>query len=210
MKPSNLIRLGGLAAMLGGGLVLLTDLLGLVAIDLNNPSQEATTGAWAVYSGGALLGAVLLLLGLVAIYIPQSEAAGTFGLVGFVLAFAGTVLGSGVLFSDTFIAPSLAVVAPEFLEGGPTEVYGVFGFVLFASLFVLGWVLFGVATLRARVYPRWAAVLLIVGWVIAPLPVIVPLPELLIALVRYGAVMWLGFFLLSGKGREIQLPQSVR
>jgi hypothetical protein len=153
MKSSNLIRLGGLAAMLGGGLFILTDLLGLVAIDRDNPSQEATTGAWAVYSGGALLGAVLLLLGLVAIYVPQSEAAGTLGLVGFVLAFVGTVLGSGTIFADTFVAPSLAVVAPEFLEGGPTEVFGVFGFGLFASLFTLGWVLFGVGTLRARTSP---------------------------------------------------------
>ncbi|MDP8950462.1 MAG: hypothetical protein M3N00_09560, partial [Actinomycetota bacterium] len=56
-------------------------------------------------------------------------------------------------------------------------------------LAALGWLLFGVATLRAGVYPRWAAIVLIVGAVLLGLPV--PGLEIVLAV----AVSWLGFAL---------------
>ena len=34
----------------------------------------------------------------------------------------------------------------------------------------VGWLLFGVATLRTRVFPRWAVILLIVGAIVTVLP----------------------------------------
>lgn len=44
MKSSNLIRLGGLAAVLAGMLFVVVDLLEAVVIDLdNNPGEEAAT-----------------------------------------------------------------------------------------------------------------------------------------------------------------------
>ena len=72
-------------------------------------------------------------------------------------------------------------------------------------LAALGWLLFGVATLRARVYPRWAAILLIVGAVLLGLPV--PGLEIVLAV----AVAWLGFALFTGRGvAPTERPERVR
>jgi hypothetical protein len=68
----------------------------------------------------------------------------------------------------------------------------------------VGWVLFGVATLRARVYPRWAAILLIVGVVIAFLPV--PL----VGIVFSVSVAYLGYLLFTGRVRSDEQPSRVR
>jgi hypothetical protein len=64
----------------------------------------------------------------------------------------------------------------------------------------VGWVLFGVATLRAGVYPRWAAILLIVGGVIAFLPV--PLVGIIFSV----TVAYLGFLLFTGQVRSDEQP----
>jgi len=106
-----------------------------------------------------LISTALLLLGLVGLYISQSEAVGVLGFVRFLVAFLGTVLLAGALWFELFITPSLAAEAPELLAAE----LGLPGFILMVLLGAVGWVLFGVATLRAGVYPRWAAILLIVG-----------------------------------------------
>ncbi len=56
--------------------------------------------------------------------------------------------------------------------------------------------MFGAATLRAGVYPRPAAVLLMVGAVVSLAPIVAPVPLSGIAL--SVAVAWLGFVLFSG------------
>jgi hypothetical protein len=119
----------------------------------------ATTTPYALVFLLYLLGAGLLLLSLVGLYASQSEAAGVLGLVGFLAAFLGTALLVGMLWFELFITPSLATRAPGLAEAE----LGLAGFILVFLLGVVGWLLFGVATLRARAYPRWAAVLLMVG-----------------------------------------------
>jgi hypothetical protein len=68
-------------------------------------------------------------------------------------------------------------------------------FVVFGTL---GWILFGIATLRARVYPRAAAILLIAGVLINFLP------THFTELVFNVAVAWLGFVLFTGQGEVAQ------
>ncbi len=65
-----------------------------------------------------------------------------------------------------FVWPTLAQVAPGMVPGGFTteaSSYMSAGLSLSFPLFGIGLILFGVATFRARVYPRWAALLLIVS-----------------------------------------------
>ncbi len=60
--------------------------------------------------------------------------------------------------------PTFARVAPNVFTGDLTDAaYLITGRSLSAYLFGIGIILFGVATLRAGVYPRWAAGLLIVS-----------------------------------------------
>ncbi|MCA1718747.1 MAG: hypothetical protein LC781_18630 [Actinobacteria bacterium] len=69
-----------------------------------------------------------------------------------------------------------------------------FGFILSTTAVGLSWALFGVAMLRARVYPRVAAILLIIG----ALLVIVPLPAT--GFVIDAALIWLGVNALRAEG----------
>ncbi len=196
MSSSSLIRWAGLAALSSGVLSAIGDLLGLV-VDLENP-LSATTASYTIVFFLYLLSTALLLLGLVGLYTSQSQAAGILGLVGFLVAFLGTVLLVGALWFELFITPALAEQAPE-LVGAEL---GLPGFILMVLFGAVGWVLFGVTTLRAGVYPRWAAVLLIVGGVLAFFPL--PLAGIIFSV----AVAWLGFILFMGRGEAISEQPS--
>ena len=128
-------------------------------------TQAYFTSAYHVSSGLRLLSIILLLWALIGIYGPQSRAAGTFGLWAFVVVFLGTVLIAANTWAEVFVYPTLAQVAPNVWSGSVMEVssYLALGLTLSFPLFGIGLILFGVATFRARVYPRWAAVLLIIG-----------------------------------------------
>jgi len=125
------------------------------------------TSAYSVSSGLRLLSIVLLLWGLIGIYGPQSRAAGSFGLWTFVVVFLGTALAVGNVWAEVFVYPTLAQVAPDMLSGAgfgtQPSVYLSAGLTLSYPLFFLGLVLFGAATFWAGVYPRWIALLFIIG-----------------------------------------------
>ena len=197
VASSDLIRWGGLAALVSAGLSIVSDLLRLF-VDVES-SQTATTAPYALVFWLYLVSTVLLLLGLVGLYTSQSQESGTFGLVGFLAAFSGTVLLSGALWFELFITPTLATRAPGLAEAE----LGLTGFILVFLFGTVGWVLFGIATLRAGVYPRWAAVLLIVGGVIAFFPV--PLSGIVFSV----AMGWLGFILFTGRRASPEQPSRV-
>jgi hypothetical protein len=188
MSYSELIRWSGLAAVVASTLFIIGDLLGIFAIGF--VSGSVSTAFFVVVFVLYLLGAALLLVGLVGLYVRQLEATGALGIVGFLVAFLGTVLLAGAAWAQVFIVPLLP----------SSEVTGLLqqnlGTVLMTVVFAAGWLLFGVATHRGRVYPRVAAIVLMVGAVIAALPI----PLLPGGIVLYVGIAWLGFVLFTGRG----------
>jgi hypothetical protein len=179
-------------------LLLILDAWGLVLELLSaypeNLSEEAVTTGYALQSALWLVGALLLLVAAVGLYARQSESAGTLELVGFLAALSGTGLLVGLIWANAFVAPTLAVEAPAVLDAEPAGTLA-FGFLLSTTIFGLSWALFGVAMLRAWVYPRVATILLIIG----ALLVIVPLPAT--GFVIEVALIWLGVICLKAEGR---------
>lgn len=186
MSLSKVIRWGGVSAMIGGALFVLGDLLGLSLG--GNFTESAGTSTFVVQQVLFLLGTVLVLFGLFGLYTRQIEAAGILGLVGFLVAFLGTALLAGLSWTQLFVVPFLAAEAPALLETEPV------GSVLSFLTFLVGWLVFGVSALRARVYPRAAAILLIVGAVLPLVGFILPASAFVFGI----AVAWLGFVLFSG------------
>ena len=194
MSSSNLIRWSGLAAVIASVLLLIPDISAIY--QPGEFSERVTTGTHAFESLLRMIAFVLLLpLGLVGLYARQSEAAGPLGLLGFLVAFAGTVLVAGFVWADTFIAPELATSAPQLLETGPPP-----GRSLSFLVFGIGWVLFGVASLLAHVYPPRAAILLIIGAVLATVLFLTLIAVPFGGLVFQIAVAWLGLVLFTGWG----------
>ena len=110
------------------------------------------------------------LLGLAGLYARQVDRAGWLGLIGYLVFSLFYLVTASFQFVEALVSPVLANVAPAFVEsflgivtghagaiqlGTLTTVYQVTG-----GLYMLGSVLFGVATFRARILPRWAAILL--------------------------------------------------
>jgi hypothetical protein len=194
MSSSNLLRVGGFSAVLGGALFIYVYLINVgVNLLFSGPDELGASSSVAFYiqTTIGLLAQVLLALGLVGLYARQSEATGIIGFIGFLMAFVGMFFASGLLWA--------------------------------ALLADLGWTLFGVSSLRARVYPPVAAILLVVGAVISETAsVLVSRPGSILMdegagaesifnavlyvgvgakLILYAAIVWLGFTLLANRSQ---------
>lgn len=176
-------RWGGLAAAVGPLLVLAANIYGLWVTQTYGSSPEATvevatTTASMAFGGIRLLGGMFLVFGLIALYASQGDAVGRLGLVGFVISMIGTVLLTAVAWLGAFVDPALASQAPEFYVAARSgEIGGTVGIVLGVGVLspiliqALGWTIFGIATYRGRVFPRWLAIGLVVGALLLFVPV---------------------------------------
>ena len=198
MSSATLYRASGLALLVGALLVIIGLPLSIV-FPPDNPMALAMVGVW---TGGAVLGQ----LGLPGILVRQAKQAGWLGFVGFVLAFSGGFLIVS-LFAvlDLTVFPYLDVHAPLasfqfFTTNAAVTVYAAVA----SALYGIGGVLLGIATIRARVFPRWAGVLLIVG--VVSLGAFVN--PFLIAAIVFGllGLGGIGYTLLAAKGEAVPQP----
>jgi hypothetical protein len=200
---ANLIRLAGLSALLGG--------LCYVFVGVFHPANalaSVTTTRWATVHVLACAMSFFGLLGMAGLYARQAVKSGWLGLVGYVMLSLWLVLIMGFSFVEAFILPHLATVTPSFIEGwmgmfngDPSKIdLGALPtlWTLSGPLYILGGLLFGVATFRARILPRGAAVLLALGTVLAPLAHFLSLTaQPKIAIPTGLALAWLGYALMT-------------
>ena len=221
MTSAALIRWCGLAAIVGAALFIITDLIRVLFMEGSDasPSEFFTSFSYYLTSALSLVGGPLVLLGLVGLYARRPEAMGVLGLIAFLGAFFGGVLAQGATWAQAFAIPAIAISAPEMLESEPPGVV-IFGGLLSFGLVNLGWVLFGVAVLRARVYPRLAALLLIAGAgsavLLAPLAGAGEPGDVFAYLgtasdiLFFGAIGWMGLILFTGRYVSAEQPSRVR
>jgi hypothetical protein len=107
----------------------------------------------------------LLMLALIGVHGHQASKAGRLGTFGFSAAVLGTMHLGGNLWWESFAVPWLAEgPLPEALHSTPSMLFAL-GAISSYALFAFGWVAFGVASLRARVFPVWISLLIVVGGV---------------------------------------------
>lgn len=185
-----------MAAILAGLMFLVSDLIDLAissdGFGPKNLGEEASRVVSASQSGLTLLAGLLLLVGLAGLYVRQLEDGGLLGMVGFLVAFCGTVMAVGAFWANAFVAPSLAQEELRLLDAAPPRALAA-GFTLSYGSVALGWLLFGLATLRTGLYPRSASVLLMIGAALTWLPL--PLSGVPFSV----AVAWMGYALFSRK-----------
>ena len=190
MSNSNLIRWSGLSALIGGGLLIIYDILDFALFSGVPDSQAMTSGVWFIVQVVGLIGLILLALGLVGLYVRQAEQSRSLGLIAFLTAFAGTMMLFGLQWGEPFLGPMIAKEAPALLSVEPTGVIAA-GAIITIALVAIGYFLFGLASLQAHVLPRGAAVLLMIGAVLAFILFFADLP--FGASVIGLAMVWMGY-----------------
>jgi hypothetical protein len=106
-----------------------------------------------------------LLLALVSVYLRHHADAGTLGAVAFCFALVGTMDMAGNMWFDGFAGPWIADVAPEAILAGGSGMLAVGGLSSYV-LFALGWMVFGIAGWRARMFPAWLGAVFVVAGVL--------------------------------------------
>jgi hypothetical protein len=212
ITTATLTRWAGLAAMAAGII--------FAAIQPIHPSDvlsSVTTDAWAIIMPVKLAMCLLFLLGLTGLYGRQADKAGWLGLGGFLLFGLSWALNLAFIFAEAFILPRLANTDPAFVEGflgifngHPTgldlgalaALYGLTG-----VLYMLGGLLFGIATFRAGILPRPAAGLLAVTAVVTPAAALLPHEfQRLVGMPVGLALAWLGFALWAERRADTAAP----
>ena len=171
-----------------------------------NVPSSVTTTRWEVVHVLACAMSFFGVLGLAGLYARQAVKTDWLGLVGYILLSFWMVLIMGFSFVEAFILPHVATAVPAFVQawmgmfnapGGQFDL-GVLPAIwtLSGPALILGGLLFGIATFRAGILPRWAGALLALSTVLAPMGALLPnASQPKIAIPQGLALAWLGYAL---------------
>jgi hypothetical protein len=200
---ARLIRLGGLSAVFAGLCYVIVGVL-----HPENAPASVTTGAWAFVHVIACVMCIFGVFGMTGLYARQAEKSGWLGLAGYVLLSLWLMIVLGYTFIEAFVLPHSALATPAFVDSwmgmlNSTAITVDLGILptlwtLAAPIYLLGGVMFGIATFRARVLPRAAGVLLAIGTALTPVAAFLPLAAQPKIAIPVGlALVWLGYAVLT-------------
>ncbi len=138
----------------------------------------------------------LALLGLVTTYVGQSSESGRLGLCGFFLLVIGMTVGAiySTIFHGLFLPAVESAEAGLFerLLESTTPAQFLRGFVVQALGLGLGAILFGAATIRAKVYPQMAGWVFIAAALLSAANEVIPGGQLVGRALFGAGFIWLG------------------
>lgn len=180
MSSSQLLRAGGAAAVLGSTLLIIAALLTFIYLYFFSAdlSSEPDNVVMQIRSLLGVLGRMLLVLGVIALYVRHSEAMGTVGLIGFLLAALGLVAGPIGAVISLLANLGWALFGVSILR---TEVYpGIAAILLLVGALLTG--------------------------PIHAFPAEVPEAVFLYAsIILYGAIAWMGYILWTERAAKAEL-----
>jgi hypothetical protein len=165
ITPNLLTRWAGLAAVAAGTI--------FIGVQINHPYLDAasvTTTEVVVRDSLKVLMGVLALVGITGMYLRQVRQMGVVGLVGYVLYALCYFTLLCTSFVAAYVLPTIAGTNSSYVNDVTAEAtnrhavgdIGLLSQVISVqgASYLLGGLVFGIALYRARVLPRWAAVLL--------------------------------------------------
>lgn len=180
ITPSNFIRWTGLSAIVAGIIF-----AGIQPFHPADVVESVNTTQFAIILALKTLMCYLMLLGIAGIYARQMSKAGWLGLVGFLMLGICWATQLAYVFAEAFIFPLFTTLAPKYVDGllgvssgrasevdlgANPALYGL----LVGGLYMLGGLVFGIATFRANILPRWTTVLLAGTAALTPLAALFP------------------------------------
>ena len=214
ITTSTLMRWAGLSALVAGICYVLVGIFH----PANVPSSVTTT-RWEIVHVIACTMSFFGLLGMAGLYARQAVKTGWLGLLGYILLSLWLVVIMGFSFVEAFVLPHVATASPGFVHAwmgmfnGPAGEFNLGAlptiWTLTGPVYILGGLLFGIATFRAGVLPRWAGALLAASTVLAPTAALLPnASQPKIAIPMGLALAWLGYALWSERRPESTLERD--
>jgi hypothetical protein len=213
VSSSSLTRAAGAAAV-AAGLIFIGVQLGHPHLDVDSITATEVT----VRGAFKALMAALALAGITGMYLSQVRRNGLLGLVGYLVFATGYLFITCTSLIAAFVLPSIADTDPQYVKDvialatGQGTVTGDIGALdtiwqIQGLCYLAGGLLFGIALYRARVLPRWAAVLLATSGPVSALFTV--LPDAFYRLVAYPnaiAMIALGYALWRSQRPVARTP----
>ena len=204
---TQLIRWDGMISMVTGGLLVVWWILVATLF----PTLDPTVGmvdivgesTWLPFSVPGAVAAILLPGVIVSLYMAQKGMVSKAGQVGFYLSLVGSVMFAWVQIEQTFVWPRIVEEAPNLVDYSfPLLGNNQFDFIYWPAhlLLAVGLFMFGQATVKAGVFPRWAGHLLWFGGLTFGISGIV-LGLRFLSIITFGpALIWMGFLQWRDRG----------
>ncbi|MEP5611067.1 MAG: hypothetical protein ABJP45_02400 [Cyclobacteriaceae bacterium] len=179
MRKSDLFRIAAICSLLSGLLLIIGWTI--------NIKRDSLLGASLV-----LAAYILAMFAYMGIYGIQYSKLTLFGFLGFFFLIIACAVFTPFLFLDLGRISNVVVANWKTVqEEGATHVVGVVG----ALGFLLGYIFLGIDTLRAKVFNKWPAILLIIAAIMPLIYTWVPIGKLLpriggLALIGFGINLW--------------------
>lgn len=175
---NKFIRNSGTALVIGGILLLVINVFLTPAYMAAIEQGEVFSRSSDIYLyriSLALVDTLLLLFGCIGLYLSQKSASGKFGTIAFLVAFTGNSLMFAVEWANLFVLRPVAQTSPETFTALNESTLMSVGILSGLGLFMLGWILMSVSSLLVNVFPRWAAISTIAGFILVPVLGVTPL-----------------------------------
>ena len=165
------LKFSGYCLILGGVLLFLGNAIfsPMLPVDGETSDIMAST-AFARRLGTNALTVFLLMIGTTGIFKYQSHQSGVFGAIAFAMAFAGSAFMFAHEWGQVFYMHSFAITEPQALNAmdaaNPVPLLIEVGLAL--GFFAIGWILFCVSILTAKVLPKTGPILVLSGFAAIP------------------------------------------
>lgn len=178
MSSAQLSRVGGLALLIGAITFVVHIILRSLVTAGVEMSTVASQGLWVPINALGLVGALLVLLGLPALYPRVATASGWLGVTGIMLTTVAWVFfGLFLSLYAILLVPWLAAEAPSLIAtGAPLPMGMLVTYMVGLILWLVGAILLAIPFIRGRLLPRWVGYLLLVAglWMVVGNLVIAP------------------------------------
>jgi hypothetical protein len=156
------VRQAGWLSIAAGALFLIAQIV-MVTFDQRLNLEASQNPVFIAAKIIYLAGFIVLMFALIAIYGLQAQKAGRMGVAAFAVAIVGTMMLAGDLWFESFAVPWLAAgPGAQGLTTQPSLIMAL-GAISSYALFAAGWTLFGIASVRARVFPLLISIAIISG-----------------------------------------------
>ena len=214
MTSSSLYRIGGVVLVIAAVVGAIDSVVSTFAFPDTGPdipTSAVTSTLWSLLTTISFSSNILILLGLVALYVYQARKAGILGLLGFLLTFLGYLFSVVTSFFGMTVLPFIATKSPAAFPGA----YDMLAFPGLGGglIFFIGTILLGISIIRAKIYPRMAGILILVGGILVPASVlglnfvVSLIGSLSTVLIAIGFV-WIGYTLFTRPQTETATQSS--